>query len=83
MPILAWAASLLSPFKKWLAPLGLALGVLLWAFTKGRREGGAAEKAKQQAAVKKIERQWDAIDSAPGVADAAFDSLRRRNRSGR
>lgn len=76
-------ANLLSPFKKYLAIFGVVAAVLSAVFLKGRSAGKAVEREKQTSAVKKIERQWDAIDSAPGVADAAFDSLRRRNRSGR
>ncbi len=81
--LLAWAISLLTPFKKYLAIFGVVATVLGAVFLKGRSAGKAAEKAQREAAVAHIERQWDAIDRAPGVADAAFDSLRRRNSPGR
>ncbi|WP_234049842.1 MULTISPECIES: hypothetical protein [unclassified Xanthobacter] len=81
--LLAWLASLLSPFKKYLAIFGVAFAILGTVFLKGRGAGKAAERKAQTDAIQKIEREWDAIDSAPSAAGGAFDSLRQRARPGR
>jgi len=80
MAILAWVVSLLAPLKKYLAIFGLIGTALAWAFLKGRKSGGAAERAKQEAAVTKVEQRWDAVDRAPLDFDDAVERLRQRSR---
>ncbi|MCL8384154.1 hypothetical protein [Xanthobacter aminoxidans] len=81
--LLAWIVNLLSPFKKYLAIFGVVFTLLGAVFLKGRGAGKAAERKAQTDAIQKIEREWDAIDSAPSAAGDAFDSLRQRARPGR
>lgn len=85
--ILAWLVTLLSPFKKYLAIFGVIATVIATVlgavFLKGRSAGKAAEREKQEAAVKKVEQRWDATDRAPLDFDDAVGRLRDRARSGR
>lgn len=81
--LLAWLAALLAPFKNAITIFGVVATVLGTVFLKGRGAGKAAERKAQTDAIQKIEREWDAIDSAPSAAGDAFDSLRQRARPGR
>ncbi|WP_322996959.1 hypothetical protein [Castellaniella sp.] len=81
--ILAWLASLLAPLKKHLAVIGVAAAVVSAIFLKGRSSGRAAAEEKQAEAVKRIERKWNEIDSAPSDVGASFERLRKRARESR